>query len=253
MKKLIDYQEGDELFGRIITKVYGATNKYIVYETENMGNVAYHTVNTINAIELLKPIRPILTDIFELVTTKKVRLKFAFRVATAYMCCFNENPKTALKILEKTNESVINSKKFRSKLFYLSSCLVLVILNLVIAYLINDVFVSYLSSTCILLFTIATFGSIGGFLSVSININKLDLDIYSGAIIQIVLGLTRIFIAMLSSLIIFAIIKSNLVLGIINDVNNNYIFYTLAVVSGFSETFVPNIIKYIEKEKSPKE
>ena len=107
-----------------------------------------------------------------------------------------------------------------------------------------------MNSYFILLFTIATFGSLGGFLSVSINVNKLDLDIDGGANIQILTGFSRIFISMISSLIIFVIIKSDLALGIINDVKNNNIFYALAVISGFSETFVPNIIKNIESEKT---
>lgn len=55
---------------------------------------------------------------------------------------------------------------------------------------------------------------------------------------------------MISSLIVYSIIKSDLILGIFNEGKNDYIFFAFGALSGFSESFVPNILKKIEKENA---
>ncbi len=131
---------------------------------------------------------------------------------------------------------------------YIASAMIFVVFNAVIVFLISDIFKSYISSNAILLFKIATCGSFGGFLSVSLNINKLNLDFDGSPAIQFFTGFSRIFISMISAIIMYYLIKSDIVLGLINYINNNNVFYALGIVSGFSETFVPNIIKSVEKD-----
>lgn len=38
-----------------------------------------------------------------------------------------------------------------------------------------------------------------------------------------------------------------MLLGVLNEVNNIYVFYMFSVVAGFSETFVPDLLSKMEK------
>jgi hypothetical protein len=54
---------------------------------------------------------------------------------------------------------------------------------------------------------------------------------------------------MISSLIVFALIKSNVVFGFISDLGNKYIYYSMASLSGFSEYFIPNMLTSLGNKK----
>ncbi|HSC38559.1 MAG TPA: hypothetical protein VLD19_11820, partial [Chitinophagaceae bacterium] len=69
--------------------------------------------------------------------------------------------------------------------------------------------------------------------------------------LQLLSSLSRIFISMLSGIIVYALIQSDFLLGFLKKEGNNqiiYIYYVLAVVSGFSETFIPDVLGGVEKK-----
>jgi len=54
---------------------------------------------------------------------------------------------------------------------------------------------------------------------------------------------------MFSGLIVFVLIKSELLMPQLNEQDNMYFIYILAIVAGFSETLIPNLINKIENDK----
>jgi hypothetical protein len=57
---------------------------------------------------------------------------------------------------------------------------------------------------------------------------------------------------MASSLILYVIIKSNFALGFVEKLDSNYAIYSFSCVAGFSEYFVPNILKKLDSQKEVK-
>jgi len=52
---------------------------------------------------------------------------------------------------------------------------------------------------------------------------------------------------MFSGLIIYVLVKSEIVLPNLNHENNIYVVYILAIAAGFSESMIPNLLKKVEK------
>ena len=95
---------------------------------------------------------------------------------------------------------------------------------------------------------IMTFGAIGGILSVSLNVWKLEIDLDASRNFNFAAGISRIFIAIAAGIVTYYAIKAKLILGTLQD--NDYGTYVAIIVAGFSESFIPNIIRKISKEET---
>ena len=229
--------------GKKITQIYYRNNDYIIYSTDNHSNVAYTTsdITKYNNSDILKQLI-YTTNLID----DKDRKKYSNRIASAYKECFDGNSKNAITILKSIDKIAERRKTIKNRLVYLLSASLFVILNIVISvimFLINTDNETY--KTIFNLFLIATFGSIGGIMSISLRIKTLNLEVDGKHFIHITNAIFRIFISMLSSIVIYEVIKANILLGILNQGNENH-FYVFAVLSGFSETFIPNLLKSIE-------
>ena len=60
----------------------------------------------------------------------------------------------------------------------------------------------------------------------------------------------KLVFAMISSIISYFFIESELILSVIknNNTNSLYLIYTIATLAGFSESLLPNMFKNIEKD-----
>jgi hypothetical protein len=95
---------------------------------------------------------------------------------------------------------------------------------------------------------VGTFGAIGGFLSVSIGIHKLGIDPDTDWKINAVAGASRIVIAIIGSIFVYLAIVSKLVLGNLSLADSEAGLYAISLAAGFSETFVPNILRHLTSE-----
>ncbi|EPY2277977.1 hypothetical protein ACXAT3_002729 [Clostridium sporogenes] len=91
------------------------------------------------------------------------------------------------------------------------------------------------------------YGSIGGLLSVIFQNNKLDIDYY---VIDRLLYFEAFKLVLLSNIMAIVgslAIKSEVILANINNVGNGvYIEFLIYVLCGYSQTFIPNILKNFE-------
>ena len=90
---------------------------------------------------------------------------------------------------------------------------------------------------------VASCGALGGFLSVSIGIRKLEIDPDADWRINGIAGASRIVIAMIGSIFVYFAIVSGLVLGNLSIEDSNAGVFAISVAAGFSESFVPNILR----------
>jgi hypothetical protein len=86
-----------------------------------------------------------------------------------------------------------------------------------------------------------TFGGVGGLLSVAINIDKHEDKISRIKWQRVFAGVFRMLIAMLSGIIMYILLKANIVGGIKNFENSPYLYYALAIIAGFSQNLIPNL------------
>lgn len=91
------------------------------------------------------------------------------------------------------------------------------------------------------------FGGIGAFIFTIIRLKKYSADIEIPKYVHIIDGALRIFYGIIFGLVIAIAIKSNLLLGFLNQVEKSiYVSVFLGICAGASEILIPNLIKQIE-------
>lgn len=238
---------GDIFQGKKIKTIYASSDNYIFFRKRwhDQLSVQWHEIDE----TCLNPINPMISEIIGLID-KKNQKKYNYQITSAYIQCINNHSQSAIEILEKLkvqiNREIIQQSKIRYLFFSIIFLLFNTFLSIILFYNKNiydfGPFKEY--------FTVATFGSYGGFISILYKINKLNFEEESEKKLLFFLAISRCFIAMLSSIIIYVLIKSNILLGVLNDVKNMYVFYIFSVVAGFSETFVPDLLSKVENSTS---
>ena len=244
-----DYKIGREVPNGKISNIFFMSEDFILFEINKNGAVNYEVKSDKIDLSTLNCLNPCMIKINSLTTNKKERRKYAGNKANAMSDCFQGQSDSGLEILENLLISIKKYKTLKSRLTYMISSIIFVLINLTITALINTVYKEQLSTYLVFLFTIATFGSMGGLISVLTKIPSLDLDLEGGYFLQAIDGFSRIFLSMISSVIIYTLIKSNIILGAFNEISNDNILYAFSIISGFSEKFIPDMIKSIEKKK----
>ena len=244
-KSLKDYNEGDSYRGEVISTLYAAKSDFLIFEGDKSGEVTVATDNP----ELRKrcsQISPRISIITGYLITKGEKRKFVDQIGLAYTESIEGNIENAKRICDKLISRIELYKKNIGRLFYLLSCLGVVVIGLIISYFLKRYrFIPEIIPH----FFIMTYASIGGFLSVAKDIKKIQIDSSDFGWFQFIYGAIRILISMFSGLIIYVLIKSELILPKLNEPDNIYVICLIAIVAGFSETFIPNLLKKIENER----
>jgi hypothetical protein len=152
----------------------------------------------------------------------------------------------AFQILEFVEARLIARRRAQGQFKYLLGCTGMLALITVIACVIVKFWLSPSEAAWADVVWIATCGAVGGFLSVAIGIRKLDVDPDTADWVHAFYGLIRLTIAVLSAVVVYLLIKSKLAFEPLfseDKSRNSYILYSLAVVAGFFESFVPNILR----------
>ncbi len=244
--KFTDYNAGDIILGKKSKHIYSATETYIVYTLKSDPHMLHYTYSD-SIISPLSLISAKVVEIDSTISRLYSKKRYVGLKAKAYIECFEGKPQNGLDILNQIKSLADKDFNHQIKITYLLWTLALILFNtavcLFLYYTKDQVdygpFYQY--------YIIATFGSFGGFLSTINKINKLDFKEEDSKVLLIFLAISRIFLSMLASIVIYVLIKSNILLGILNNVENVYVFYIFSVAAGFSETFIPDILKRIQK------
>lgn len=244
-----DYKTGDTINGRVIGVIYNSTVNYIVYSPKKQKNTVSYSFRGY-AQDIFNPISALLTEISGLRNRLNDPSKYNSAIASAHVQCLNQNPENAIQILVSAKLQMQKDFAHEAKIGYLQSTIFIVAFNTIIALILfyTKKYIDY--GLLREYFTVATFGSFGGFLSTYYKINKLNFEKEDNKRLLFFLSVSRVMLAMLSSVIIYILIKSNIILGILNNATNVYVYYIFAVVAGFSETFIPDILRKIEKKST---
>jgi hypothetical protein len=181
--------------------------------------------------------------------TKSEKLRYLSQFAYAFEKKFENDFENATLILVHIEEQVNKSRILCGRLAYLISSLLIVICNLFVLYFLYPFELKPDINKTIdfsFLYIISTFGSFGGFLSIAISNKALKIDADTKYLINSLYGISRILISMICSIIVYLLIKSNLLLGALNAQSDIYIILSFACLAGFCEKFIPNTFAQLE-------
>lgn len=246
VKKMTDYKIGGYIYDHKIKKIYFANNEknFIILKLEDNDEVIVFGETPKEIVHLLAECN-YLTKNF--VKNKKRKEMFEYQRAVAintYLIGEEEKSKEILdKLLNKLQEKIVLSKKLSYIGVYLIIIIIMIFLCIFgdrVEYLIK--YMKYIK--------IATFGSFGGFIALNVKLNDIKFDISESTISYITVSIYKLVFAMISSIISYFFIESELILSVIknNNTNSLYLIYTIATLAGFSESLLPNMFKNIEKD-----
>lgn len=151
----------------------------------------------------------------------------------------------AAETLEGVRTRLQNLINLQGRLQYQISCLAAValfaILCLAVRAVASDQAGNLLSPAR--LASVAMFGALGGFLSISIGLKKLTIDPDADWRINAIAGASRIVIAVIASIFVYLMIAAKLALTSLNLLESDAGIYAISMAAGFSEKLVPNLLR----------
>lgn len=245
-KKMPRYREGQTIHNYIIEKIYFANydKNFIIIKAKDNNEIMVFGATPKKIVHLLSECN-YLTKNF--VRSKKKKEMFEYQRAIAintYLIGEEEKSKEILKeLLSKLQEKIVIKKKLWYIGIYLSIIIFMICLSIFGNYIeFLEQYIKYIK--------IATFGTFGGFIALNVKLNEIKFDISESSMSYVMISLYKLVFAMISSIISYFFIESELILSVIknNNSNNLYLIYTIATLAGFSESLLPNMFKNIEKD-----
>jgi hypothetical protein len=242
-KKIKEY----DISGNLITRIFSKGDGYIIYEI-NYNEAAYYSDNRKISTEFHN-IEPIIEKIKLQTDDEKSLIQIAIRSCErALILCAIGKTNEAKQLLEEARKRMAHIKILKGRIIYLLGSMIAIIIDLLITLILS----LFSTNTDVLLISKAVlFGGLGGLLSVIINLSKINIDSSALRINNLILGSSRIFIAMICGLFSVILVKSDILLGMIGNISTDYGYLAIAIVGGFSETFIPNLLRNIETKESP--
>jgi hypothetical protein len=241
--------------GEKIVRVYCAAPEYKIYRTE-LGIRVFIDEDHLAPSERIHQHRFLLIglELCRLYSLQPEALKkvesINKQVARGVQQCLEGNLENAKILLIEATDRLIRLRKLQGRIEYLSGTL----LVLAIAIIINIWLAVMSTSTqeAVTYSQVIACGAIGGFLSVALGVWTLDIDPDASSLLNLLAGASRIVIASLAAVIALFAVASNLIFGTLSVAGNSYGILMIACIAGFSEAFIPNVIKHIssEEEKS---
>src|SRR5262249_18992312 len=104
--------------------------------------------------------------------------------------------------------------------------------------------------TDLIWFQLVAFGATGALFSVLLNQQKIPIDLDYSVLDHLTAGVSRILVGVIASMGCYTAIKGGIILSMAEGVTGYGVLF-FCFLSGFSETFVPSLLK--EKDSAPRE
>ena len=244
--------------GYTIKKIYARGDEYVIYEIETSDIVDSLKVwidtiieNNNVPIDYFVGIRENFTKaknlLYKCVDKSATKAILADIVATA----IESGPASAntqiAGLIQEINSEYEEQFKNRMRLLMSSLFIAAIFFCISLYTYLNKILVDY-DHLRNLIF-VAAGGSVGGFFSISIGINKIVSEKDVTKWLYFLYGAERIIISILAAGISYFAIQADLIFGLTKNLSNPIIvFIFFSILAGFSETLVPNILTKIEKE-----
>lgn len=187
-----------------------------------------------------------------LASNSELKKKYTRSLAFAVKTFYDGDIDVAIHSLESTLENITRSLKRKAESAYIGGALILVLIAPIAYFITYRVGLVYqaegLNALGQMIFCAVVFSALGGFLSVTLNVRNLDVDVQNSFRTIMFYGAQRIIIAMISGIFIYFLIASKIFLAFFEDIQNNNIYYVAFFLCGFSERLVPNLMLNFEEK-----
>ncbi|QFR49788.1 hypothetical protein FJR48_08610 [Sulfurimonas lithotrophica] len=246
--------------GRIVYDVYARSEEFVIYSVQDSGMIEGIAV----IIEEKKEGDLVPTNNFQSVKGEFDKLKavsfkatnksYSARVAHALSVAIFGEPDKAKKILEDIHANIedVYKELVIGKLIYIFGAFLIAVFFSSVSiflYVCQPEFIIQERPNFYNLFLVCSMATLGGLISVSRSITKINVDKGLGKWPYFVYGIERNVFSILGGVFIFLLIKANLLFGFINSLDNPlYGLLTFGFLAGFSETLIPNALKNLENK-----
>lgn len=244
----LDYTRIDRLTRvdkEIVLHVYSSFEDFAVYDTFEGGVLCVSASS-----ERHNDLNEIAKDLCNLKAqlTGKETVKFKGLLANAMMLGLSGKTEESKSILNDISEKVtfLRTNKFRLVYLLGAMSLSLSIVALTLAYqALNLTF--HTNWDELKLLNILLFSSIGGIFSVALGYKSLNTNIpEAGWFFYVVNGMSRILISLFAGIVAYEFMMADFLFTIFKD--NTYGIMCLAILAGFTETFIPKLLEKTTKE-----
>lgn len=243
------YKVGGNCNGDKIDKIYfqNRDKKYIIFKSQ--GVIKVKGSQFLSGIEeFISEIKFLTDDLKE----GREKEKIFHQMAIAYNAYLSEEKDRSRQILENIIINLKSKQIVHKKICYIGVFLGFVLLMSCISLFLALFLKNYQHLKEI--FYVGAFGSIGGFISLNLKLNKVEFDISESYWSYIFISIYKSIYSILAGIICYFLIKSNLFLGAINNSSpeSRYFIYSISALAGFSETLLPNILNKLENASENK-
>lgn len=245
IEHMYEYKVGGEIQGHIIKKIYfyDDEKKYIIIKDEQ-GQIRVFGQH----VDKISPLLVECNNLIDIVHNKRLKKLIEYEKALAINQSLLGQQEESEIILKKAIEKIKASEIVRKKIYYIGIYLIITILMVILTFVCDNL--NLLGERYLQLLRVAMFGSLGGFVSLNIHLEKVKFEIAENTRCYIIVSIYKLVFAMVSSVISCFFIESDLLLSVVKQGSENYIYleYVLAALAGFSENLLPNVFSNFEKE-----
>ena len=225
-------------------KVVFSSPNYTITESDD-GGVSYslHVMidknNTQKYLEELSELSPYRYKLNRLLHNTKLKKEYANVFSSAIKDVFENNLESAKQILQINHDKLYKKSILKNSLIAFATSIIFISILFLILHklsICNQLEMSILLST------------LGSFISFYIPLQYIKNSGYDQWYEFIFETIIRLFIGVFSGIILYLVVKSNFLLGMLNDNINAY--YLIALISGWSEKLIPKILSNVEKKIS---
>jgi len=233
--------------GEDIEKIYSKLPEFVVYRTKSAIRIDIDDDHE-DAKKIMSLHMGISVDLGriyswlpeQLIDSEPVNKQIA-RAMTANACGHHEK---AQQLLKHAEERILKTKTLKGRLEYTVSALKLVMV--IVALLLSAIYHIESEDAKTFLYVILC-GSLGGLLSTSIGFSTLEIDLDADGKTNTLIGQSRILIAITAAVFSYFAIKSEIAFTFIAKSPEHYGIYMVAMMSGFIERLIPNMMNNLAK------
>lgn len=235
--------------GNVVEKIYSKTLEYVIYRTDS--SIVIDIDDDCPKInEYLSNYLKLGVDLARIYSWLPENLSGSepinLLIARAMALNVTGNYDDAKTMLKHAEDRIIKLKTIQGRLQYTLSAFLLVLITFIISTIISLFF----SGDTVIFTQVMLCGALGGVLSIAVGFSNLRIDIDANWQTNSLIGGSRILIAITASLFSYFAIRSDIAFSFVNKIDSNYGIFLIAMVAGFAEMLVPNIMNNLAKENS---
>jgi hypothetical protein len=173
-----------------------------------------------------------------------LKARYKTKIAHAFRIIMDGNKKSGKKQLENIRDEMEAVLRRPARFAYQGGALLAALVPGVLFFTVQRI--APVGEFGTKLFYAVIFASLRGYLSVLLGSKQIDVEITGGPLSNAVYGGMRIAISCACGVIMLLLIKSDLLLGPLRNIDAPETFYLACLTAGFSERLVPNLLKKLQ-------